>query len=194
MRVAVDALVAAQARPQGTVLVAYGDTPLLSGESLRRFAADHEAAQRAVSILSGLVPDPFGYGRVVRDALGDVVAVVEEKDATPEQREIGEINSGIMAFDGDFLVEALPRLRNDNAKGEYYLTDLVQIARDGGMMVGAYAIDDVRQTEGANDRVQLAALGRELNRRIVERWMREGVTVMDPRPRGSTPTWCSSPT
>ncbi|MEQ7849483.1 bifunctional UDP-N-acetylglucosamine diphosphorylase/glucosamine-1-phosphate N-acetyltransferase GlmU [Nocardioides kribbensis] len=180
VRVAVDALVAAQARPQGTVLVAYGDTPLLSGESLRRFAADHEAAQRAVSILSGLVPDPFGYGRVVRDALGDVVAVVEEKDATPEQREIGEINSGIMAFDGDFLVEALPRLRNDNAKGEYYLTDLVQIARDGGMMVGAYAIDDVRQTEGANDRVQLAALGRELNRRIVERWMREGVTVMDP--------------
>ena len=164
----------------GTVLVATGDTPLLRGESLRSFVAEHAAAQRAVSILSGVVPDPHGYGRIVRDDQGDVVAIVEERDATREQREIGEINSGILAFDAEFLVGALPRIGNDNAKGEFYLTDAVQLAQDDGLTVGAYPIEDVSETEGANDRVQLAALGRQLNRRIVTQWMRDGVTVMDP--------------
>lgn len=178
VRVAVEAL---GGTVQGTVVVLTADTPLLRGESLAAFVAEHEAAERAVSILSGEVPDPFGYGRVVRDADGDVVAIVEQKDASADQREIREINSGILAFDGAFLSEALGRIGNDNAKGEYYLTDTVQIARDAGMTVGAHCLDDVRQTEGANDRAQLAALGKELNRRIVERWMTEvGVTVMDP--------------
>src|SRR6476469_559956 len=164
----------------GTVLVAYGDTPLLEAESLLAFAQEHEAAQRAVSILSGVVVNPFGYGRVVRNDEGDVEAIVEEKDATPQQREIREINSGILAFDAGFLTTALPRIGNDNAKGEYYLTDAIGIAREDGLTVGAHAIEDVRQTEGVNDRVQLAEMGREMNRRIVTRWMREGVTVMDP--------------
>ena len=164
----------------GTVLVATADTPLLRGESLRSFVEEHEAAQRAVSILSGVVPDPHGYGRVVRDEVGDVVGIVEEKDATPEQRDIREISSGILAFDAQFLVSALPRIGNDNAKGEYYLTDTVRLAQDDGLTVGAYPIDDVSETEGANDRAQLAALGRQLNQRIVTRWMRDGVTVMDP--------------
>ena len=165
---------------RGTVLVAYGDTPLLQAESLRAFAQEHEAAQRAVSILSGVVADPFGYGRVVRGDDGDVEAIVEEKDATRDQRDIQEINSGILAFDAEFLVGALPRLSNDNAKGEFYLTDTVKIARDDGLHVGAHVIDDVGQTEGVNDRVQLAEMGREMNRRIVNQWMRDGVTVMDP--------------
>jgi bifunctional UDP-N-acetylglucosamine pyrophosphorylase/glucosamine-1-phosphate N-acetyltransferase len=164
----------------GTVIVATGDTPLLRGESLRAFAEEHEAAERAVSVLSAIVADPFGYGRIVRDRDGDVEAIVEEKDATAEQREIAEINSGILAFDASFLVEALPKIGNDNAKGEYYLTDMVQLARDAGLTVGAHAIDDPWQTEGANDREELALLGRELNRRIVSGWMRDGVTVMDP--------------
>jgi bifunctional UDP-N-acetylglucosamine pyrophosphorylase/glucosamine-1-phosphate N-acetyltransferase len=164
----------------GTVIVATGDTPLLRGESLRIFAEEHEAAQRAVSVLSAIVDDAFGYGRIVRDDDGDVVAIIEEKDATPEQREIAEISSGILAFDAAFLVEALPQLGNDNAKGEYYLTDTVQIARDAGLTVGAHAIDDGWQTAGINDREELAALGRELNRRIVSGWMRDGVSVMDP--------------
>jgi bifunctional UDP-N-acetylglucosamine pyrophosphorylase/glucosamine-1-phosphate N-acetyltransferase len=164
----------------GTVVVVTGDTPLLRGESLKAFAEEHHAAERAVSILSGVVPDPFGYGRIVRNAEGDVEAIVEEKDATPLQREIGEINSGILAFDAAFLLEALPQLSNDNANGEYYLTDTVRIARDAGLTVGAFVIDDVMQTEGANDRAQLATLGRELNRRIVTQWMKDGVTVMDP--------------
>lgn len=171
---------AAAGETSGTVVVAYGDTPLLAGESLRAFAAEHEAAQRAVSILSGVVDDPFGYGRVVRDEDGDVVAVVEEKDADADQRAIREINSGIYALDAAFLAEALPRIGNDNAKGEYYLTDVVGLAREAGLTVGAHVLDDVRQTEGANDRAQLAELGRELNRRILDRWMRAGVTVMDP--------------
>ena len=97
-------------------------------------------------------------------ATGEVEAIVEEKDATREQREIREINTGILAFDAAFLVEALPRIGNDNAKGEYYLTDTVRLAREDGLTVGAYPIDDVAQTEGANDRAQLAELGRELNR------------------------------
>ncbi|MEJ7831524.1 MAG: bifunctional UDP-N-acetylglucosamine diphosphorylase/glucosamine-1-phosphate N-acetyltransferase GlmU [Nocardioides sp.] len=188
VRVAMEAAVASNGRAaSGTVIVAYGDTPLLQGESLRAFAAEHEAAERAVSILSGILPRPFGYGRVVRDEVGDVVAIVEEKDASAEQREISEINSGILAFDAEFLAEALPRIGNDNSKGEYYLTDTVRIARDAGLTVGAYAIDDVMQTEGANDRKQLADLGREMNSRILQRWMAAGVTVMDP-----ATTWVDS--
>ncbi len=164
----------------GTVLVAYGDTPLLEGDTLRTFAAEHDAAERAVSILTAVVENPFGYGRLIRSVDGEVEAIVEEKDATVDQREIREINSGIMAFDAEFLRHALPRLGNDNAKGEFYLTDLVSVAREDGLTVGAHPIEDVWQTEGANDRVQLAELGRELNRRIVTRWMLDGVTVMDP--------------
>jgi bifunctional UDP-N-acetylglucosamine pyrophosphorylase/glucosamine-1-phosphate N-acetyltransferase len=186
VRIAVDAATAGGPL-EGTVIVAYGDTPLLRGESLAAFAAEHEAAQRAVSILSGVVAKPFGYGRILRNAEGDVEGIVEEKDATPQQREISEINSGILAFDAGFLAEALPRIGNDNAKGEYYLTDAVRLARDAGLTVGAHVLDDVMQTEGANDRVQLAELGRELNRRIVTRWMQEGVTVMDP-----ATTWIES--
>ena len=166
--------------PTGTVVVVTGDTPLLRGETLREFAEHHAGGARAVSILTGVVANPFGYGRIVRTESGDVQAIVEEKDATDEQRRIAEINSGILAFDASFLSEAISKIGNDNAKSEYYLTDVVKIARDAGLTVGAHTVDDVLQTEGANDRAQLAALGKELNRRIVEQWMKDGVTVMDP--------------
>ena len=163
------------------MLVAYGDTPLLEGEVLRAFAAEHEAAQRAVSILSGHRGRPVRLrprgaqrrGRRRGDRRG------EGRDRR-SSASIHEINSGILAFDAEFLLEALPRLGNDNAKGEYYLTDTVQLAREAGLHVGAHPIDDVVQTEGVNDRAQLAELGREMNRRILHRWMHEGVTVMDP--------------
>jgi len=181
VRVALEALAEHEVAPDsGTVLIAYGDTPLLEGATLRWFAAEHQAAQAAVSILSGVTETPHGYGRIVRDGDGDVVAIVEEKDASDEQRAIREINSGILAFEAGFLNDAIGRIGNDNAKGEYYLTDTVQLARDAGLTVTAFPVDDVWQTEGANDRAQLAALGRELNRRIVTRWMKDGVTVMDP--------------
>ncbi len=187
VRIAMDSLSATPGTTSGTVIVAAGDTPLLRGDTLRDFAQEHEAAQCAVSVLSGVVDEPHGYGRIVRNDEGDVEAIVEEKDATPVQREIAEISSGILAFDAAFLVESLPRLGNDNAKGEYYLTDIVGLARDAGLAVGAFPIDDVMQTEGVNDRLQLANLGRELNRRTLEGWMREGVTVMDP-----ATTWVDS--
>jgi bifunctional UDP-N-acetylglucosamine pyrophosphorylase/glucosamine-1-phosphate N-acetyltransferase len=180
VRIAMDAVAAAGEVAEGTVLVAYGDTPLLEAASLLTFTQEHEAAQRAVSILSGVVADPFGYGRVVRNDDGEVEGIVEEKDATDEQRVIHEINSGILAFDAAFLVDALPKLSNDNAKGEYYLTDTVQLAREAGLHVGAHEITDVLQTEGVNDRVQLARTGQVMNERIVHRWMQAGVTVMDP--------------
>ncbi|MEP9381757.1 bifunctional UDP-N-acetylglucosamine diphosphorylase/glucosamine-1-phosphate N-acetyltransferase GlmU [Nocardioides sp. KR10-350] len=180
VRVALEAAGLDTSTGAGTVLVAYADTPLLQGESLRALAADHEASGCAATILTGRVANPFGYGRILRDATGAVAAIVEEKDATDEQRAITEINSGILAFDARFLADVLPKIGNDNAKGEYYLTDAVALARDAGLEVGAYVLDDVMQTEGANDRAQLAALGRELNARILTRWMRDGVTVMDP--------------
>src|SRR3954468_17871903 len=184
VRVALDTLRAAAGTTDGVVVVMAGDTPLLEGETLEGLVADHlehRATGRAVTVLTGEVENPFGYGRVLRDADGSVTAIVEEKDATPEQAVVREINSGIFAFDGGFLAEALTRVTNQNAKSEYYLTDVVAIARQDGRSVGAYRIEDVMQTEGANDRVQLAALAAELNRRTLERWMRRGVTVVDPR-------------
>ena len=179
-RVALDALREAAGSTSGTVVVMAGDTPLLEGETLTGLVAEHDRSGCAVTILTGEVDDPFGYGRILRNAAGEVTAVVEEKDATREQAATREINSGIFAFDGDFLAEALTRVTNDNAKGEYYLTDVVAIAHGDGRSIGGHRIGDVMQTEGANDRAQLAGLGAELNRRILDRWMRQGVTVVDP--------------
>ncbi|WP_278260119.1 sugar phosphate nucleotidyltransferase [Nocardioides convexus] len=139
---------------EGTVLVAAGDTPLLAGETLQAFAEFHRAAGAAVSILSGIVADPHGYGRIVRDASGAVEAIVEEKEASDEQRAITEINSGILAFDAAFLADAVGRIGNDNAKGEYYLTDAIGLARGDGLTVAAHPVEDALQTEGANDRAQ----------------------------------------
>ncbi len=180
VRVALDALRSAAGSPEGVVLVMAGDTPLMEGRTLTGLVEAHQAAGRAVTVLTAELPDPTGYGRVLRDAQDTVTAIVEQKDATVQQAAVREISSGIFAFDGAFLAEAVARIGNDNAKGEYYLTDVVAIAHEDGRAVGAYRIDDVMQTEGANDRAQLAGLAAELNRRILTRWMREGVTVVDP--------------
>ncbi|QWC86949.1 bifunctional UDP-N-acetylglucosamine diphosphorylase/glucosamine-1-phosphate N-acetyltransferase GlmU [Nocardioidaceae bacterium] len=196
VRVAADAarVAGAELGGDGTVLVCTGDTPLLRGETLAAFVASHAASDHAVSILTGSVPDPHGYGRIVREGGPDdtgrqdvsaaVAAIVEEKECTEAQRRIDEINSGILAFDAAFLRSVLPRLRNDNAKEEYYLTDAVALARADGHTVGAHRVEDVGETEGANDRAQLAKLGRLLNERVLETWMKDGVTVVDP-----TTTW-----
>ncbi len=164
----------------GTVLVTYGDVPLLDTATLDALLAEHTEAGNAVTVLTAVVYDPSGYGRILRDADGAVTGIVEHKDATEEQWEITEINSGIYAFDAAVLAAGLERLRPQNAQGELYLTDLVGIARADGRRVGALTCDDPWLVEGVNDRVQLAALGAELNRRLVEHWMRAGVTVVDP--------------
>jgi bifunctional UDP-N-acetylglucosamine pyrophosphorylase / glucosamine-1-phosphate N-acetyltransferase len=132
-----------------------------------------------VTVLTG-VGDAREYGRIVRDPDGEIARIVEHGDATPEQREITEFNSSIYAFDVDFLREAVGMFQPDNDQGELYLTDIVAIARDKQRPVGARHIDDVWQAEGVNDRVQLARLGAEMNRRILEAHMRSGVTVVDP--------------
>jgi bifunctional UDP-N-acetylglucosamine pyrophosphorylase/glucosamine-1-phosphate N-acetyltransferase len=164
----------------GTVVVSYGDVPLLTGDTLAELVAGHVAAGSAVSVLTADVADPTGYGRVVRDAAGEVTGIVEHKDADAEKRAITEINSGIYAFDASVLRSALARVGTDNAQGEKYLTDVLAVARGDGLAVRAVPTDDAWQVEGVNDRVQLATLGRELNRRVLDRWMRAGVTVVDP--------------
>ncbi len=164
----------------GTVLVTYGDVPLLAGETLVALVEEHIGAAAAVTVVTAHVPDPTGYGRILRDASGAVEGIVEQKDATREQRAIHEINSGIYAFDAATLRDALGQVGTDNAQGEKYLTDVLGIARDAGGAVRAHVVDDLWQTEGVNDRVQLATLGRELNLRVCEQWMRAGVTIVDP--------------
>jgi bifunctional UDP-N-acetylglucosamine pyrophosphorylase / glucosamine-1-phosphate N-acetyltransferase len=165
---------------EGVVVVTYGDVPLLSPDTVTDLIARHVDDANAVTVLTAEVADPTGYGRVVRDADGGVLGIVEHKDATPDVLEIREINSGIYAFDAGVLRACLARLTTDNAQGELYLTDVLGMARTDGRRVGAHQTTDTWQTEGINDRVQLAALHRELNRRVLERWMRAGVTVVDP--------------
>ena len=164
----------------GTVVVTYGDTPLLAPATLSDLVEEHRSCGNAVTVLTSDVPDPTGYGRVLRDETGAVQAIVEHKDATPEQRGVTEINSGIYAFDAGVLAEILPQVRPDNAAAELYLTDVLALARAANQRIGAVTGDDPWQTEGVNDRAQLARLGGELNRRVLAEAMRSGVTVIDP--------------
>ena len=174
------ALVAAGDVTGGTVVVTYGDVPLLTGATLAELVAQHQGDGNAATVLTARVADPTGYGRIVRAEDGSVAGIVEHRDATADQLAIDEINSGIYAFDGRVLVDSLAQLRPDNDQGELYLTDVLALARAAGGRVAALVTDDVWQTEGVNDRVQLAAMRRELNRRVVEGWMLAGVTVVDP--------------
>jgi bifunctional UDP-N-acetylglucosamine pyrophosphorylase/glucosamine-1-phosphate N-acetyltransferase len=177
VQVALDAL---GSRPTGTVLITYGDVPLLTPETLGELLDDHRSAGQTVTILSAELDDPRGYGRIVRDEGSAVTGIREDADADDAERAIREVNSGILAVDGAFLADAVARLDTDNAQGELYLTDIVGQAVAEGLPVGAHVLEDVWQTEGVNDRTQLARLGRELNRRLTEHWMREGVTIIDP--------------
>jgi bifunctional UDP-N-acetylglucosamine pyrophosphorylase/glucosamine-1-phosphate N-acetyltransferase len=184
VRVALDAL---DDVPEGTVLVTYGDVPLLTAHTLSTLLLDHTHEGRAVTILTAELPDPSGYGRILRDEQGAVVAIREHKDADEPERLVKEVNSGILAVDAVFLDHATRKLDTDNAQGELYLTDIVATAVREGRPVGAHVLEDVWQTKGVNDRVQLAELAAELNRRTTERWMRQGVTIVDP-----ATTWIDS--
>ncbi|MFF9134124.1 bifunctional UDP-N-acetylglucosamine diphosphorylase/glucosamine-1-phosphate N-acetyltransferase GlmU [Streptomyces sp. NPDC014806] len=164
----------------GTVVVVCGDTPLLTGETLTRLAATHAADGNAVTVLTAEVPDATGYGRIVRDDSGAVTAIVEHKDASETQREIREINSGVFAFDGALLADALKQVRTDNSQGEEYLTDVLGILREAGHRVGASVAADHREIAGINNRVQLSQARRILNERLLTAAMLSGVTVIDP--------------
>jgi bifunctional UDP-N-acetylglucosamine pyrophosphorylase/glucosamine-1-phosphate N-acetyltransferase len=164
----------------GTVVITAGDTPLLTPDTLRALVAAHSADGNAVTVLTAEVPDPTGYGRIVRGADGSVLAIVEQKDATDEQRAIAEINSGVFAFDARLLADALAKVTTDNAQGEEYLTDTLGILREAGHRVGASIAPDHREIAGINNRVQLAEARRTLNDRLLQRAMLEGATIMDP--------------
>ncbi|WP_020496127.1 bifunctional UDP-N-acetylglucosamine diphosphorylase/glucosamine-1-phosphate N-acetyltransferase GlmU [Sciscionella marina] len=163
----------------GTVVVTYGDVPLLDTATIEELLTEHTERGNAVTALSAVVPDPTGYGRIVRES-GAVTGIVEHKDANAEQRGIQEINAGVYAFDLALLRWALGQLSTENVQGELYLPDVLSIARAQGRSVGALVCADPWQVEGVNDRAQLATLGAEYNRRLVRTALLGGVTMTDP--------------
>jgi bifunctional UDP-N-acetylglucosamine pyrophosphorylase/glucosamine-1-phosphate N-acetyltransferase len=154
--------------------------PLLDADTLGGLIAGHSADSAVATVLTTTLPDPTGYGRIVRTQGGEVIGIVEQADASPSQRAIQEINAGVYAFDVAALRSALSRLQPHNAQQELYLTDVVEIFRTDGQTVHAQHVDDAALVAGINDRVQLAALATELNRRIVAAHQRAGVTIVDP--------------
>jgi len=164
---------------RGTVVVTYGDMPLLRGETLGELVDVHHRGGNAVTVLTAR-GDAAGYGRIVRDGGGAFLRIVEERDATPAELAIDEYNSGCYAFDGALLADAIKRVTTDNNQQQEYLTDVVGILRGDGHAIGTVLAADVTEILGINDRVQLAAARRALNDRILDHWMRAGVTVVDP--------------
>lgn len=164
----------------GQVVVTSGDVPLLDADTLAALIERHTSEPAAVTVLTTTLADATGYGRILRTQDREVTRIVEESDATPQQRAIREVNSGVYAFDIGPLRSALSHLSSDNAQHELYLTDVISIVRGEGLAVHANHIDDSMLVAGVNDRVQLSTLAAELNRRIVADVQRSGVTVVDP--------------
>ena len=164
----------------GVVVVTSGDIPLLDADTLADLVAVHNSRTAAVTMLTTTLTDPTGYGRTLRTQDHEVIGIVEQADATPSQQEIREVNAGVYAFDIAPLRSALSRLSADNAQQELYLTDVVSIVRRDGQVVQARHVDDSALVAGVNNRVQLAELGAELNRRIVAAHQLAGVTIIDP--------------
>ena len=172
---------ALQNSPQnGTLLVCAGDTPLLTGSSLQQFLDSHKDSGATASILTAEVPDPFGYGRIVRSHDGMVSRIVEEKDASDAEREISEINSGVYVFDIASLRDSLGKITTNNSQKEEYLTDVIRILTSEGKKVSAYCIEDFTETLGINDRAQLADCAALMRERINHALMVSGVTIIDP--------------
>lgn len=164
----------------GTLLVTCGDTPLVTEETFRKLLACHEETQAAATVLTAVMPDPTGYGRVIRDADGQVVKIVEQKDGSPDELAVREVNAGIYCFDMDLLWQMLHNVTNQNAQGEYYLTDVIGMLVAAGKRVSAFAAADYRETLGVNSRLQLAEAEQVLRRRKLEQLMTDGVTIIDP--------------
>ncbi|MBS1691007.1 MAG: bifunctional UDP-N-acetylglucosamine diphosphorylase/glucosamine-1-phosphate N-acetyltransferase GlmU [Actinobacteria bacterium] len=164
----------------GTVVVTSGDIPLLDADTLAELVTTHTATTAAATVLTTTLKDPTGYGRILRTQDHEIIGIVEQADASPSQRKIHEVNTSVYAFDTGALRSALSRLKSDNAQHELYLTDVVSILRLDGHTVRAKHISDSALVAGVNDRVQLADIGAELNRRILTAHMRAGVTIIDP--------------
>jgi len=173
-------LALADITPAGTILVLAGDTPMLTSESLAELVKGHAAGGFSASVLTSEHPEPTGYGRIIRGDDGSLLRIVEEKDADEFEKAIEEINSGVYVFDAVKLAGAISKLRNDNAQGELYLTDVIEILRNEGGKISAVCIEDFTEILGVNDRVQLAEAEALLRNRINESLMRSGVTIVDP--------------
>jgi bifunctional UDP-N-acetylglucosamine pyrophosphorylase/glucosamine-1-phosphate N-acetyltransferase len=164
----------------GTVVVLNGDVPLLRPATVEALVAAHEEAKTAATVLAAEVGNPAGLGRIVRDAQGNLERIVEERDTTPQQRALREINAGIYAFDAALLREALGKLSTDNDQGEEYLTDVFGLLSSVGHAVGVFVAADADETLGCNDRAELASLRALLRDRVNTAWMRAGVSILDP--------------
>ena len=164
----------------GTVIVLSGDTPLLSAETLQRMLDIHTSNEAAATLLTARMNNPTGYGRIIRSSTGAVQAIVEQKEATDEQKAIAEVNSGTYCFDKEKLFEALKGIDSNNQQGEFYLTDAIKVLSDGGGTIMACLADEPEETMGVNTRVQLAEADRIMRGRINEKLMLAGVTLLDP--------------
>lgn len=164
----------------GTVMILCGDTPLLTAALLDAFRQAHAASGAVGTVLTAMMPNPAGYGRVIRDAAGQVQKIVEQKDATPAELAVQEINTGIYCFDREALFAALQQVGCSNQQQEYYLTDVIDILNRSGAKVGAYVTADAVQTQGINSRSQLAEAEQVIRRRKLDELMDAGVTIMDP--------------
>ena len=165
---------------EGTTLVVCGDTPLIRPETMKALFDYHTSQNAKATILTTVASDPTGYGRILRDVKGNVAQIVEQKDATEEQRKVTEINTGTYCFDNKALFEALKLVKNDNAQGEYYLPDVIEILQKQGEIVAAYVTDNFDETLGVNDRFALSQAEEIMRARINERHMRNGVTIINP--------------
>jgi bifunctional UDP-N-acetylglucosamine pyrophosphorylase/glucosamine-1-phosphate N-acetyltransferase len=164
----------------GTVVVLFSDTPMLRGTTLASLIEAHEVAGAAVTVLTATAPDPTGYGRILRDEIGQISGIVEQADATDEQRAVTEISSGMFAFDGELLADAIKRVPAAPATGEEYLTEVPAILRADGHLVGSAICADFDEIQGVNNQAQLASARRVLNQRLLARHMAAGVTIVDP--------------
>ena len=168
------------ANSTGNVMILCGDTPLFTEELLKNLIDAHEKFNAVATVLTAIMPDPKGYGRIIRADNVDFEKIVEDKDATPEQKKIREVNAGIYCFKVKSLFEALEKVTNENAQGEYYLPDVLEILRADGGKICAVIADDYRQTLGINSRIQLAEADKILRQRKNAELMLEGVTIIDP--------------
>lgn len=164
----------------GTTVVISGDTPLLTHETLQKLMDYHEAHANQATILTAEAADPFSYGRVIRDENGQVQKIVEQKDGTPDELQVKEINTGTYCFDNQALFSALAEVKTDNAQGEYYLPDVIEILKAAGKRVGAYQTQNFEESIGVNDRIALAEATKVMQRRINKKHMTGGVTLIDP--------------
>lgn len=164
----------------GMTLIACGDTPLFTADTFNKLFQYHEENHDVATVLTARAINPFGYGRVIRNASNEVEKIVEQKDATSEEAKINEINTGVYVFDNRELFKALHQVKNDNAQGEYYLPDVIGILQNEGKKIGAYEMADFEESMGVNDRVALSKATKVMQKRINEQHMRNGVTIVDP--------------